>query len=174
MAEKHGVVRTDKMYGTDTRTGLVSLRYGGADGDTDTAIDNGNVVVLAGLLEGERELYKAKDPTGTEALRDVVLVASPEVMYDERLRSLYDFYNEAGEAARGYHLHRGDIFSVTEEALDGTKAVNDYVMLNAGIKMNTAAAQNTSKTTVGKIIAKDVVGIYTYYVIEVGEVAATV
>ena len=172
MANKYAVVRTDNMYGTDVRAGLVSLKYMGASGDTPTEIQNGSVVLLDGLLEGERELFKAKDVTGSEALKDVVLVATPEMMYDERKRNLEEFVNEAGRAARGYRLHNGDIFSVTEEALDGTRAVGNIVELKAGTKLNSAAAATASMTTVGKIIAIDTAGRYKYYVILVGEVAA--
>lgn len=172
MAEtKHAIVRTDLMSGTDVRSGLVSLKYMGASGDTATDIDNGHVVLLDGLQDSEREIYGAKDPTGSEAMRGIALVCSPEVMYDERERELEDFYNVAGRAARGYRLHDGDIFSVTEEALDGTRALNDTVELQAGTKLNSAASATGGMTSIGKIIAIDKVGRYTYYVIKVNETA---
>lgn len=169
---KYAVVRTDNMYGTDVRAGLVSLKYMGASGDTPTDIQNGSVVLLDGLMDGEREIYKAKDVTGSEALKDVVLVDSPEVMYDERLRNLEDFVNVAGRAARGYHFHDGDTFSVTEEALGGTRAKGDIVELAAGTKLNSASTATSGMTTVGKIIAIEMTGPRTYYVVKVGEVAA--
>ncbi len=40
---KYAVVRTDNMYATDVRAGLVSIQYMGADGSTPTAIENGNL-----------------------------------------------------------------------------------------------------------------------------------
>lgn len=80
MANKYAVVRTDLMSGTDVRSGLVSLKYMGAAGSTPTAIQNGSVVLLDGLLDSEREIYKAKDiVTGSETLKEIVLVDSPEV-----------------------------------------------------------------------------------------------
>ena len=51
---KYGVVRTDNMFGTDVRAGLVSVRYMGADGSTAAEIENGSVVKLGELVAGER------------------------------------------------------------------------------------------------------------------------
>lgn len=165
----YGVVRTDKLMGTDVRSMLESVKYMGA-GSTATAIDNGNVVKLDGsLMTGEREIKKGVTPAANDALDAIVLIASPEVMYDERKRNLDEFQNEAGKVCRGYHLHSGDIFSVTKDALDGaaTPAVGNVVELKAGIKLNVAASATSGSTVVGKIIAVDVVGRYTYYVIQV-------
>lgn len=171
---KHGVVRTDNMAGTDVRAELVSIEYLGADGQTETAIDNG-CVLKVGPLKGdatngyEREIYVGSVPAADDKLDDVVLVVSPELMYDERLRTLDCFYNEAGQPCRGYHFHRGAIFSVTKEALDGkaTPEIGDTVELQASIKMKVVASPTASTTTVGEIIAIDVVGRHTYYVVRV-------
>lgn len=165
----YGVVRTDRLMGTNVRSMLESVKYMGA-GSTATAIDNGNVVKLDGsLMTGEREIKKGVTPAAGDALDAIVLIASPEVMYDERKRNLDEFRNEAGKVCRGYHLHSGDIFSVTKDALDGvaTPAVGNVVELKAGIKLNVAASATGGSTVVGKIIAVDVVGRYTYYVIQV-------
>ena len=51
----YGIVRTDNMYGTDVRAALVSIRYLGADGNTPTAIENGNVLKVGAHVAGERE-----------------------------------------------------------------------------------------------------------------------
>ena len=177
MALNHAVVRTDRMFGTDNRAGLISIKYVvTADNvDTETAIDNGNVLKVGALMGDatngyEREIFKGSAPAASDALKDVVLVCSPEVMYDERLHNLDDFYNVAGKAARAYRLHEGDIFGVTKEALDGvaTPAIGNVVELKAGTKLNVAASATSGSTQVGKIIAIDVVGRYTYYVILVG------
>lgn len=173
MALNHAVVRTDRMAGTDVRNMLVSIKYivttGSGDNavDTETAIENGNVLKVGALLDGEREVFKGSAPAANDALDTVVLVASPEVMYDERLRDLDDYTNEAGKICRAYRLHSGDVFSVTKEALDGvaTPAVGNVVELKAGTKLNVAASATSGSTQVGKIIAVDVVGRYTYYAI---------
>lgn len=158
------VVRTDKMYATDVRAGMVSVRY--QPGDVMTDIDNGNVVKLNGLEDGQREIYKGETPAASDDLKTIVLVATPEVMYDERLRGLDDFYNKAGKAARGYRLHTGDIFSVTADALEGDLAVGNLVELADGTKLSVVASESGA-TVVGKIIDINVVGRFTYYVIEV-------
>lgn len=178
----HGVVRTDNMWGTDVRAGLVSIKYIVTTGSgttespyvkTETEIDNGNVLKVGALMDGEREIFEGSAPAANDALSDIVLVASPEVMYDERKRNLDEYFNEAGKACRGYRLHKGDIFSVTKDALDGAEspAVGDIVEFKAGTKLNVAAAgtgATSGSTVVGKIIAKDIVGRYTYYAILVG------
>ena len=166
----YGVVRTDKMFGTDVRSGLVSVRY--QPSSTNTAIENGNVVLLNGLETGSREVYKGETPAANSAIGKVVLIATPEVNYDERKRNLDEFRTEAGEIARGYYLHSEDIFSVTKDALDGaaTPAVGDVVELKAGTKLNVKAAATGAtdgSTVVGSIIDINVVGRYTYYVIQV-------
>ena len=170
----YGVIRTDKLMGTDVRSMLESVKYMGS-GSTATAIENGCVVKVDGsLMTGEREVKKGVTPAATDALDSIVLIASPEVMYDERKRNLDEFINEAGKICRGYHLHSGDIFSVTKDALhfntnettDGK--VESVVELQAGVKLNVKTGSATSgSTVVGKIIAIDVVGRYTYYVIQV-------
>ncbi len=166
----HGVVRTDNMAGTDVREALVSVEYLGADGSTPTAIDNGCVLKLGALKTGEREVFVGATPAANDDLKNIVLVASPEVIYDERVRGLENFFNEAGRICRGYRLHKGGIFSVTKAVLDGveTPAVGNVVELKAGVKLNVAASATEGSTVVGKILAVDVVGPHTYYVILIG------
>lgn len=163
----NAVVRTDKMFATDNRAGLVSVRF--QPSDTMTAIDNGNVVKLGALETGSREVYKGGTPAKTDAIADIVLIATPEVMYDERKRNLDEFQNAAGDIARGYRLHTGDIFSVTIDALSATATpkVGDIVELGDSTKLNVVTSLTSGSTQVGAIIDINVVGRYTYYVVEV-------
>lgn len=165
----YAVVRTDAMAGTDVRGQLVSVKYMGANGATPTAIENGNVLKIGALMTGEREIYIGGAVAANDKIDDIVLIASPEVVYDEHKHNLDDFVNEAGKACRGYHIHSGDTFSVTAEALSGTgtPAVGNIVELAAGTKLAFVASATTGSTKVGRIIAVDVVGGYTYYVIKV-------
>lgn len=170
----YAVVRTDNMTGTDVRSQLVSIRYMGADGKTPTAIENGNVLKVGQFIEGEREIRIGSAPAANDSLDEIVLIATPELLYDERLKALDDFRNEAdGKPARGYRLHKGDNFSVTKGALDGKAepAVGDIVELKAGTKLNVAASLTSGSTQVGVLTEIQVVGPYTYYNITVGEVA---
>lgn len=164
MANKiHAVVRTDLMTGTDVASDLRSVRYFDAAGEM-ADIDNGCVLKLEGLLDGEREIFKGVAPAADTKLSEVVLLATPELMYDEREKHLVDFYNAAGRACRGYVMHTNDIFSVTAPALDGVLAKGNYVELQASHKMNAVAAA-TGATVVGKIIDVETVGSLVYYVI---------
>lgn len=165
----YAVVRTDAMAGTDVRGQLVSVKYMGANGATPTAIENGNVLKIGALMTGEREIYIGGAVAANDKIDDIVLIASPEVVYDEHKHNLDDFVNEAGKACRGYHIHSGDTFSVTAEALSGTgtPAVGNIVELAAGTKLAFVASATSGSTKVGRIIAVDVVGRYTYYVIKV-------
>lgn len=165
----YGIVRTDNMYGTDVRAALVSIKYMGTDGSTPTAIENGNVLKVGALISGEREVYVGGKVAADDKATDIVLIASPEVMYDERKKNLDEFINEAGKACRGYRLHSGDIFSVTKDALAGkaTPAVGDVVELAAGTKLNVAATATSGSTAIGSVIDVNVVGRYTYYAIKV-------
>lgn len=161
----HAIVRTDLMHGTDNRADLVSIKYMGADGRTPTAIDNGNVLKAGALLEGEREVLVGSAVSTDTALNDIVLVASPEVMYDERKRNLEDYENVAGKVCRGYRLRSGDIFSVTAEAFSVTPTTSHKVVeLAAGTKLKPAAS---ATSPIGDIIAVETVGRYTYYVIRI-------
>lgn len=165
---KYGVVRTDNMFGTDVRAGLVSVRYMGADGNTAAAIENGSVVKIGSLVEGEREIFVGTDVAADDKINDVVLLAAPEVAYDERVRNLEEYINEEGKNIRGYRFHTGDTFSLTKEALVGAEApaVGNVVELAAGTKLSVADA-GTGATVVGKIIAVEIAGRHTYYVIKV-------
>ena len=176
----YGVVRTDNMLGTDVRAGLVSIEYIVASGEgasatkTETAIENGNVLKVGALKDNEREIFEGSAVAANTPLENVVLIASPEVMYDDHKINLDEFINEAGRPCRGYRLHNGDIFSVTAPALtvsvQGKTApeVGNIVELAAGTKLKVVASATQGSTVVGKVIAVDVVGRYTYYAIQVG------
>lgn len=163
----HGVVRTDLLAGTDVRSELVSVRY--QPSDTMTDIDNGNVVLLGALEDGSRTVYKGATPAANSGLKDIALIASPEVIYNEHIHGLENYYNEAGKISRGYRLHQKDIFSVTADALDAaaTPEVGNIVELQAGTKLKVVSSATASTTTVGKIIDINVVGRFTFYVVEV-------
>ena len=165
----HGVIRTDSMLGTDVGTHLVSFKY--QPDSTDTAIDNGNVVVIGDLISGEREVHTASTPAKNSAFAKLAVVASVEVMYDERKKNLDEFYNEAGKICRGYYLHSKDVFSVTADALDigesVTPGVGSVIELIAGTKMSVVASLTSGSTQVGTIIDIEKNGRYTYYVIQI-------
>ena len=175
MAEKYSVVRTDNMMGTDVGTYLDSVRFyevqtvDNESVDVEKEIENGNVVLVGDLLEGERELHRAVAPAANSDITKIGLVASPELIYDERKRGLDQFINEAGRNVRIYYLHTGDEFGVTAEGLDAaaTIAVGDIVELQADTKLKVVKSATNGSTVVGKIIAIEKAGRYTYNVVRV-------
>jgi hypothetical protein len=163
----HGVVRTDKLFGADNRTGIVSAKY--YVSTTATDVDNGNVLAIDSLISGEREVYKAVTPAADTAIEKIILVATPEVNYVTTEYPIEKCYNKAGKELRGYHLTHNAIFSVTADALSAasTITVGNVVELQAGTKLKVVASGTASTTQVGKIIAIETVGRFTYYVIQV-------
>lgn len=165
--EKYGVIRTDLMSGTDVAADLVSLKY--FESDQPAPIENGCVVKLEGLMDGEREVRKAVAPTADTPIDQIAIVATPEVMYDERKRNLDEFRNEAGQIVRGYIPRSRNIYSVTAESLTiagGVTPAKGYVVeLMAGVKPSVVVAA-TGATKLGEIIDIEKAGRYTYYVIQ--------
>lgn len=161
MAEKYTVVRTDLMSATANSADLVSLRFYNGEGNP-AEIENGAIVKLVALEDGEREVYKAVAATASDDIRDCALVASEEVMYDERKTNLDEFINEAGTIARGYLLRRGNIFSVTKPGFVGdAPAKGDKVGVGADGKLakdgtNLGVCHDVEKTS-----------RYTYYAVKV-------
>lgn len=126
-AGRHAVVRTDLLDGTDVRANLVSVMIDEDLGE----VDNGNFVTVKELTDKaphdhsgvNRTVYKAEKPGADDGIKKMVLIASPEVNYDERKKNLDDFTNEVGTIARGYILEARNIFSVTPEAFTAGSAV---------------------------------------------------
>lgn len=160
----HACVRTDNMSGTIVGKDLASAKFYASE--QEAAIENGNIVTLGGYLDGEREVRKATAPAALTALRDLYLVASPEVIKDKDYFALGDFINEAGSIIRCYRLTSGDIFSVTKEALDGEAKLNYVVEAQASTKMAVKESASVSEgepdgegeptstaTLIGKVVA---------------------
>jgi hypothetical protein len=157
------------MEGTVNPNALVSFKY--QPSSTDTAIENGRVVLLAGLVSGEREVFTSATPAANSAIANIALVATPELMSDERKKNLNEFTNAAGDICRGYKLRSGDIFSVTAEALtaiNGTApAAGQIVELQADTKLKLVASLTGGSTQVGTVIDVEDNGNTEYIVIKV-------
>lgn len=172
----YAVVRTDKLLGTQGFPQIASFKFFATVNNEEVGaeIENGNVVdISAGLITDAddvvitREEYKAVAPTASTAKKDILLVANPEVDRTKKFNSLDEFINKAGMPVRGYYLHENDIFSVTDEALDGTPAVGSIVELQAGTKLKVVASATNGSTTIGKIIQIEQVGSKKFNVIQV-------
>lgn len=166
----HAVFRSDLMSGTDVAADLVSLRfYNGTTSSATTAdVDNGVIALLGELETGEREIRKASAAADDSNLANCVVIATPEVMYDERLKNLDEFYNKAGTICRGYRLRQGNMFSVTADAFASSPtSLTVGTALGIGSNGKIATSVGNSKTTLGYLRAIETTSRYTYYVIEV-------
>jgi len=165
----YGVIRTDKMFGTRNRAGLASVIYMGSLGDEATAIENGSIVAIGALIDEDREVFAASDVSLGADIENVVLIATPEVLYDERKQSLDDYINEAGCVCRGYRFHDGDIFSITDNMFSGlaSPAIGNIVEVGGGTKLNITDQASQGATVIGSIIAIENVGKLRYIVVGV-------
>ena len=98
----------------------------------EVSVPNGVFVTLDGLAGIGREVKKAV--LAEDATKDVLLVASPEVMY-ETGADIGDFVNEAGEVARAFRLADGDVISLTTDLIQGEPAVGETFVVGAGGKL---------------------------------------
>lgn len=160
----YAIIRTDLMSGTKQPADLVSLRFYDADGNV-AEVENGVIVQLQGLEDGQREVHKAVAATAGADLNECAIIAAPEVMYDERLKNLEDFINEKGKAIRGYIPRSRNIFSLTPEGFvdQAVPTVGAEVGIGANGKVDAAG------TGLGKCIHIEQVGRYTYYAIEIAK-----
>lgn len=154
----YACIRTDNMSGTVEGKNLVSLQFNGA-------IENGTIVKVGALVSGQREVKAATLAAVGDPMKDLAIIASPEVVKDKTYHGLADFINENGSICRGYRLTQNDIFSVTAKAFaeDETPAVGNIVEVDGLGKMIAVASATSGSTTIGKIIAIE----GEWYVIEV-------
>lgn len=152
----HAVCHTSKLLGTYNPSKLVNLV---APED----MDNGGLLTYTALAEGEMEAFTGVKPTGSETIDQVALVVAPELMKDEHLKDLHDFYIEAGQIVRGYILNVGDEFELSVEGFDAAPTVGGAVKAAAAYKLSTSG----SGTTIGKCIATVTRNGETFYVIHV-------
>lgn len=129
MEKEIRIVRKDKLlagYNGNLESVIVHDKSG-----EKVATSNGVFVVLEGLMEGEREVRKAVLADSTDVGKDVLFIHNSEVMYDERLYKLEDFYIEEGKVARAYHLFDGDIITLTEDLFADEVTVGDVLAVKS-------------------------------------------
>ena len=131
MSKEFNIVWRDKVL-SSYNGNIESVLIHDADGEV--AVPNGVFVTLGGLAGIGREVKKAV--LAEDGTKDVLLVASPEVMY-ETGADIGDFINEAGEVARAFRLADGDVISLTEGLLaEGAEPeVGDTFVVGAGGKL---------------------------------------
>lgn len=113
---------------------------------------NGNVVSVGNFLNGKDEVRSATAPAALT--EEILLVAAPEVMYDERKR-LAEFTIPVGKPARAYHLTVGDVFTITDDGISGSTVLGQFVIPAVGNLRLTASATEGTGRFVGKVIRKE-------------------
>lgn len=148
------IVNLDKIqagYNGNLESVVVYTTKAGTTKKADFA--NGLFVVLGGLLaEYGREVYKAS-PTVNKEVGEVLLVSSPELMYDET-KKLDDFVNKKGKASRAYHLAEGDVFTFTADLLPKAVVVGNVLVADADGKL---VVQETTATGLDQKITFEVI-----------------
>lgn len=101
-----------------------------------SALDNGSVIFLGALKEGESEIYEAVVPTtALIATEQPMLVMAPEIMYDQSrkaMNALGNFINKANKAFPVVPLSAFDEIEISKEGFTGTPAKGKYVVLKDG------------------------------------------
>jgi hypothetical protein len=145
------IVNLDKLQASKSGN-LESLKHT-AD------VPNGSVAHVGTLVAGERDLFNLVVPaTATLQNTEVVLIASPEVMYLPG-KSLEDFVNPTGIPMRAFHLHAGDVFTISDDGIDGATVEGQYVIPQNGSLKLAAAADLTGNTKfAAKVIKKSTIG----------------
>lgn len=153
----HVMFRSDAMAGTTLGQYLVSLRVA-AD------IDNGMLVAVGALEEGEREVKTMASITNTTKLGAIAVLGSEEVNKAKSYDTVGEFTNEKGSIARGYILHNGGAYAVTAGAFDGAAPAK-------GAKIYAKAGSNKHFTAgdveIGTCEAIETEGATVWYVIRV-------
>lgn len=157
------VIRTDLLSGTDVAADLVSLRVYDAE-NNQIAVENGAIVELRGYEEGQREVMKAVLATASSRVENCAIIASEEVMYDERKNNLDEFVNEAGVICRGYIPRSRNIYSITKEGFVGATAPTE---VGAEVGLGADGKLDAAGTGYGTVMAIEIAGRYTYYVIKI-------
>lgn len=98
-------INLDNVRGVKTFSVLADKEY-----------ENGAIVGLGDLVDGEYNLYKAVPATDD----NLYLITTPEVHRDSKSDSL-DFVNKTGSHMRVHQLEKGDVFTV-ETAVHGVTA----------------------------------------------------
>jgi hypothetical protein len=131
MANK-GQILLDKVLAT--KVGPIYSVYHTAD------LENGSICGLGALKSGERELFAVSTPaTATLGTMEIVIIASPEVMYNAATDDVRSFVITTGYPARAYSLKVGDIFTVNDSNITGTSAVDKYAIpANNSLKLTIA------------------------------------
>ena len=154
----HVMFRSDAMAGTTLGQYLVSLRVA-------TEIDNGMLVAVGALEEGQREVKAMAAITAETKVGAIAVLGSEEVDKEASFDTVGGFTNKKGTIARGYILHDGGAYAVTAGAFEGGVPAKDAkVFAKAGSNKHFTAGD----VEIGTCEAIENDGATTWYVIRIG------
>ena len=154
---KYAIIRLDRVSATKDPGMIKSVKL-------NKELQNGSVVEIKDLVDGEREVYATATPT--VATKYFGILCTPELMYDEKL-TLSDFVNGTDKPARAILVKSGDFFSLTEEAFSAKPVKGQVVELQANEVLKVAATATAGSTQVGVIADVEAVNGITFYGVEV-------
>lgn len=153
----HAMFRSDAMAGTTLGQYLVSLRVA-------TEIDNGMLVAVGALEDGQREVKAMAAITADTKVGAIAVLGSEEVDKEKTFDTVGGFTNKVGTIARGYILHDNVAYSVTAEAFEGgVPAKGAKVFAKAGSNKHHTAGD----VEIGVCEAVETDGATTWYVIRI-------
>ena len=114
-----------------------------------SAIENGSIIFLGGLVSGQKEIRTGVVPTTALIETETpMLVMTPEMIYDQSRKAtqaLGNFINPANKSFPVIPLEAFDEIEVSAEAFVGTPAIGKYAVLADGSTKLTI--QDTAPTT---------------------------
>lgn len=117
-----------------------------------TDLENGTVVTL-GAMDAE-SVFTATAPADVTADKILLHVSVP-MMYEVEKSRESDFILEAGKVGRAYFLKDGDIVTITDDGINGTTVLNQFVIPANGAGQMVPAANLTGATTIAfKVLSK--------------------
>ena len=153
----HAMFRSDAMAGTTLGQYLVSLRVA-------TEIDNGMLVAVGALEDGQREVKAMAAITADTKVGAIAVLGSEEVDKEKTFDTVGGFTNKVCTIARGYILHDNGAYSVTAEAFEGgVPAKGAKVFAKAGSNKHHTAGD----VEIGVCEAVETDGATTWYVIRI-------
>ena len=165
-------VRDDRHVGVETHADLRE-EHGWGDGPAARQRDGGKAehheVPDEGPVEppcgwmGESIHRPLAEKGERDDLDGCAILAGVEVMYENEKRNLDEYINEAGKAVRAYIPRNRNFFSETAKGFVGGTAPTVGQTVGIGANGKLAAGG----TGVGKCVAIEKAGRYTYYVIQI-------
>lgn len=124
-------VRTDNMAATKVPSLIKSAKF--FVGNVATKIENGELVTIGALVDGEREIHKATTPIAEDTY--IGLVCTPELRYEENgYHGVDTFENSADKAIRVFILQKGDIFSIGNDGIGADKVAGELTAKFLGVE----------------------------------------